>query len=359
MSELAPLLLPWFNKSGRHDLPWQKNINPYRVWISEIMLQQTQVKTVIPYYDKFTRQFPHVGALAESDLDSVLHLWTGLGYYARARNMHRAARWVEGRFGGEFPRELETLMSLPGVGRSTAGAILALSLNRPYPVLDGNVKRVLTRYYGVHGWPGRKQVENGLWEIAERNTARRKPAAYTQAIMDLGATVCVRSRPLCLSCPLKCGCYAFEKNQQSLLPTKKSNKPIPVRQVVFAILENQAGEVLLEKRPAAGVWGGLWSFPEYASGKALTNWIGQSHFQKLNKPIMLPKVRHTFSHFHLDITPVKTLVAEQTNAVQDNDKYLWYSPLNDLEIGMAAPVKKLIEQHYSTDTVLIDNDPVT
>jgi len=357
MSELAPLLLPWFNKFGRHGLPWQKNINPYRIWISEIMLQQTQVKTVIPYYNKFIRQFPEVGALAKSDLDPVLHLWSGLGYYARARNMHRAARLVQDGFDGEFPRELETLMSLPGIGRTTAGAILALSLNRPYPVLDGNVKRVLIRYYGVYGWPGHKQVEDGLWEMAERNTARRKPAAYTQAIMDLGATVCLRSRPRCVSCPLTSGCYAFEKNQQHLLPTKKSKKPMPVRQVVFAVLENQEGEVLLEKRPAAGVWGGLWSFPEYDSSKALTTWISRNHFQKTDKLITLPKVRHTFSHFHLEITPVKTLVAEQANGVQDSDKYLWYSPLNDLEIGMAAPVKKLIERIYSTDAAPIADDP--
>ncbi len=354
MSELAPLLLPWFKKFGRHDLPWQENINPYRVWVSEIMLQQTQVKTVIPYYRQFIRQFPDVVALAAADQDAVLHLWTGLGYYARARNLHHAARVVEDKFAGELPRELAALMSLPGIGRSTAGAILALSLNRPYPVLDGNVKRVLIRYYGIRGWPGGKEVQNKLWEIAERNMARRKPAAYTQAIMDLGATVCLRSRPLCLRCPLKSACYAFEKNQQPSLPAKRPKKPMPSRYVIFAILENPKAEVLLERRPATGLWGGLWSFPEHTSSSALTNWINRRHSQKIKKRVTLPTLKHTFSHFHLHITPVKIRICGPLAEVQDNANYLWYSPRNNPEIGMAAPVKKLIEQLFSKDRAPVD-----
>ena len=343
MTELAASLLPWFEQHGRHDLPWQQDVSPYRVWISEIMLQQTQVKTVIPYFIRFMGHFPGVDALAEASLDKVLHLWTGLGYYARARNMHRAAQVVVRDFAGRFPADLDTLMALPGIGRSTAGAILALSLDQPCPILDGNVKRVLTRFYGIHGWPGDRQVENRLWQLSERETPRRETAAYTQAIMDLGATICSRSRPRCVECPLTSNCYAFRHGEQDRLPTGKIKKPIPVRQAIFALLENEQGEILLEKRPPTGVWGGLWSFPEYKSDKELSAWIKTRCSLVSEELATLPEIRHTFSHFHLDITPVKGIIRDKADTIRDNGEYLWYSPEQGQEIGMAAPVKELIK----------------
>ena len=344
MTGLASSLLPWFKQHGRHDLPWQRDVSPYRVWVSEIMLQQTQVKTVIPYFIRFVERFPDVNALAEAPLDKVLHLWTGLGYYARARNMQRAAQVIVRDFAGRFPEDADALTALPGIGRSTAGAILALSLDRTCPILDGNVKRVLTRFYGIHGWPGHKQVEDRLWQLAGRETPQRKTAAYTQAIMDLGATVCTRSRPRCAECPLASGCHAFRHSEQHRLPTRKTTKPIPVRQVVFALLENERGEILLEKRPPAGVWGGLWSFPEYKSNTELSAWIKTRGSLVSEELTTLPEIRHTFSHFHLDITPVKGIIRDKADTIRDNGEFLWYSPGHGPEIGMAAPVRELINQ---------------
>ena len=342
MPELASALLPWHKQYGRHDLPWQQDADPYRVWISEIMLQQTRVGAVIPYFLRFVERFPHVRALAAAPLDQVLHLWTGLGYYARARNMHRAARIIVRDFNGCLPADLDSLTALPGIGRSTAGAILALGHGRRAPILDGNVKRVLTRYYGIHGWPGRKQVEKRLWELAERGTPQRETAAYTQAIMDLGAIVCTRSRPRCADCPLASGCHALRHGEQQLLPTGKTRNSLPVRKVIFALLQNEQGEILLEKRPPAGIWGGLWSLPEYSSDTALAEWIENRGVLLSDTLSPLPQVRHSFSHFHLDITPVKGLIRDKADTIRDNDTYLWYAPGHGQEIGMAAPVKALL-----------------
>ena len=271
MPELAAALLPWFTRHGRHDLPWQQDADPYRVWVSEIMLQQTRVQTVIPYFTRFVERFPDVNALAAAPLDTVLHLWTGLGYYARARNMHRAAGIIARDFGGSLPADPDALTALPGIGRSTAGAILSLGHGRRAPILDGNVKRVLTRFYGIYGWPGRREVEKRLWELAERETPQQETAAYTQAVMDLGATVCTRSQPRCADCPLASGLprAAATANNDNYPP---GNPGIPCRRakVVFALLENEQGEILLEKRPPVGIWGGLWSLPEYRSARL--NW---------------------------------------------------------------------------------------
>ena len=222
MPDLSAALLPWFKRHGRHDLPWQQDANPYRVWISEIMLQQTQVKTVIPYFRRFIERFPDARALADAPLDQALHLWTGLGYYARARNLHRAARIVVRDYDGSLPADPDALTALPGIGRSTAGAILSLGHGRRAPILDGNVKRALTRYYGIYGWPGRREVEKRLWELAEQETPQEDTAAYTQAIMDLGATVCTRNRPRCAECPLASGCHALRHGEQQQLPTGKT-----------------------------------------------------------------------------------------------------------------------------------------
>ena len=344
MPELAAALLPWFRQHGRHGLPWQQDASPYRVWVSEIMLQQTQVKTVIPYFIRFVERFPDAVALADAPLDRVLHLWTGLGYYARARNMHRAAQVISRDFAGRLPDDPEALMALPGIGRSTAGAILTLGHGRRAPILDGNVKRVLARFYGIYGWPRHREVEKRLWELAERETPQWETAAYTQAIMDLGATVCTRSKPRCAACPLASGCHAFRHGEQQLLPTGRTRNSLPVRRIVFALLENEQGEILLEKRPPAGVWGGLWSLPEYNSDTELADWI-QSRAVLVSEALTtLPQIRHSFSHFHLDITPVKAVIRDKADTIGDNEAYLWYAPEHGPEIGMAAPVKALMEK---------------
>ena len=309
-------------------------------------MQQTQVKTVIPFFIRFVERFPDTRALAAAPLDRVLHLWTGLGYYARARNMHRAAQVIVRDFAGSLPADLDALMDLPGIGRSTAGAILALGHGRRAPILDGNVKRVLTRCYGIYGWPGHSEVEKRLWELTERETPNRETAAYTQAIMDLGATVCTRSRPRCAACPLVSVCHAQRYGEQQLLPTGKTKKSLPVRQVIFALLENEQGEVLLQKRPPAGVWGGLWSFPEYRSQEELSGWISSRASLVSDEMTTLPQLRHSFSHFHLDITPVRGMIRDKTVTIGDNETYLWYAPGHGPEIGMAAPVKALIRDFW-------------
>ena len=344
MPELAAALLPWFRQHGRHNLPWQQDTSPYRVWVSEIMLQQTQVKTVIPYFIRFVERFPDAVALATAPLDRVLHLWTGLGYYARARNMHRAAQVISRDLGGRLPDDPEALMALPGIGRSTAGAIMTLGHGRRAPILDGNVKRVLARFYGIYGWPGHREVEKRLWELAERETPHQEAAAYTQAVMDLGATVCTRSRPRCDACPLAPGCHASRHGEQQQLPTGRTKTSLPVRRIVFAMLENEQGEILLEKRPPTGVWGGLWSFPEYSSDTELADWIKNRAVLVSGALTTLPQIRHSFSHFHLDITPVKAVIRDKADTIGDNEAYLWYAPEHGPEIGMAAPVKALMEK---------------
>lgn len=352
MGKLADALLPWFEDHGRRDLPWQRDASPYRVWVSEIMLQQTQVKTVIPYFIRFTGAFPQVGDLARAPVDRVLHLWTGLGYYARARNLHRAAQIIVADFAGQMPADRGALTALPGIGRSTAGAILALGFAQPAPILDGNAKRVLARYCGVSGWPGHKPVENRLWRLAERETPAEAPAAYTQAIMDLGATVCVRSRPRCGACPLVAACVAFKQGDQARLPGKKPRKALPTRRAIFAIIENERGETLLEKRPPTGIWGGLWSLPECQSKEELLTRLKTRYSLAPLAPeklIPLPTIRHAFTHFYLDIEPVKVAVRDLATGARDEEDRLWHSPESGsgLEIGMPAPVKALLGRENS------------
>ena len=259
-------LIVWHDRHGRKTLPWQTDPAPYRVWVSEIMLQQTQVTTVIPYYERFMERFPDVESLAGAEVDEVLHHWSGLGYYARGRNLHKAARLVRDEHAGSLPEDLESLIALPGIGRSTAGAILALSGGRRFPILDGNVKRVLSRHSGIAGWPGEREVEKSLWCLAESLTPETNVAAYTQAIMDLGATLCVRSRPLCDACPVGSDCYARASGEQALFPGKRPKKERPTRHTSMVLALRPDGSVLLERRPPAGVWGGLWGFPELPEG---------------------------------------------------------------------------------------------
>ncbi len=340
--DFARQVLAWFNNNGRKDLPWQRDPTPYRVWVSEIMLQQTQVGTVIDYYTRFMAKFPDVESLASASIDQVLHLWTGLGYYARARNLHKAAITVANEFDGEFPADVEALELLPGIGRSTAGAIAALAMNIRAPILDGNVKRVLTRYHGIEGWPEQSAIKTRLWTIAEAHTPGKNVAAYTQAMMDLGATVCRRSSPECLHCPLTKDCVSYKEGRQGDIPGKKPKKTLPVKTVLMFILRNQKGSVLLEKRPSNGIWGGLHSLPE--SEKVHDHYSLSGLTFDESDCESLPSIRHTFSHYHLDITPVQVNKWELKPTVADSDQWLWY-PLDDsAEVGLAAPVKKLLSR---------------
>ncbi|HIL64108.1 MAG TPA: adenine DNA glycosylase [Porticoccaceae bacterium] len=345
MTSFADRVLDWYSRRGRHDLPWQQDPSPYRVWISEIMLQQTQVKTVIPYYLRFMERFPTVTDLARAKLDQVLYLWTGLGYYARASNLHAAAKTVVAEQHGHFPGSVEGLMELPGIGKSTAGAILALALNTRAPILDANVKRVLTRFHKIEGWPGQAKTNRQLWDLAESKLPERDIASYTQAMMDLGATVCTRSKPICEECPLYENCAARSHNLTASIPGKKPRKALPVKSVAMFILQNDAGEVLLEKRPPNGIWGSLWSLPEAADPKAVIDL--QYPGLELEAKRELTKIRHSFTHFHLEIIPVHLYAREKTGAVMDSQSWLWY-PLNSSgktssrEIGLAAPVKELL-----------------
>ncbi len=336
-------LLGWFDRHGRKTLPWQQSITPYRVWLSEVMLQQTQVATVIPYFERFIATFPSVEALAHADIDRVLHLWTGLGYYARGRNLHKAAQRVVDQHAGIFPNTLEQLQALPGVGRSTAGAILSIALRIPTPILDGNVKRVLARFHALEGWSGQSAVQQQLWLLSERYTPQLRCADYTQAIMDLGATLCRRSKPECERCPLQAGCQARALGVQQLFPYPKPKKVLPVKQCWMLILRDQPGRVLLQQRPPVGLWGGLWCLPEFDSREALQAYVdgANSASQALQ---VLPEFRHTFSHFHLQIRPVVARAEGGWAAGVAESKDCWYDLDRPLELGLAAPVKRLLSQ---------------
>ena len=339
--DFAARLLTWFEHDGRTDLPWQRDRSPYRVWISEIMLQQTQVATVVPYFEAFTRRFPDVATLAEAPLDEVLHLWSGLGYYARARNLQRAARVVVARHGGDFPRTLEAVMALPGIGRSTAGAILALSANERHPILDGNVKRVLCRQFGVAGYPGDPAVEQRLWSLAEACTPFSRVAEYTQAIMDLGATVCTRARPACLLCPVATSCVALRDGRQDQLPTPRPRTRRPQREVWMVIAVRAGGELLLERRPPQGIWGGLWGLPEFPTRAHALQW-SQERLASARPAIAGASLRHAFSHFELEIWPLIVHCADSTAGLRDDDRYLWYDPHDPPRLGLPKPIATLI-----------------
>ena len=344
--QFSNALLKWFDAHGRHDLPWQEDKTAYRVWISEIMLQQTQVSTVIPYYQNFMARFPGIEALANANIDQVLHLWTGLGYYARARNLHKAAQTVVEDFNGCFPATLDEVISLPGIGRSTAAAILALSDNQHHAILDGNVKRVLSRFYAIKGWPGKKPVEQQLWQHAEACTPTKRTADYTQAIMDLGATLCTRSKPRCVDCPFVKHCQARLLERVEDFPGKKPKKTIPVKQATMLMLRD-GDHVLLQQRPPSGIWGGLWSFPQPELKKetpaALKSWCRKQLGCELGSVQNWPAMRHTFSHFHLDITPVEATLKDHTNTVMESTESVWYNTAQPDARGLAAPVKKLLE----------------
>lgn len=343
-TDFATRVLLWFEEHGRKDLPWQHDTSPYRVWVSEIMLQQTQVTTVIPYYERFMEVFPTVQDLAAADEDTVLHHWTGLGYYARARNLHKAAKRVANDLDGEFPDSLDGLCELPGVGRSTAGAILSIATGQRASILDGNVKRVLARHHRVTGWPGHTPVQNRLWEIAEQYTPQARCADYTQAMMDLGATLCTRSKPGCVQCPLNTTCEGFAAGDLLDYPGKKPRTQKPVKATHFLIAHTPDNEVWLEKRPAPGIWGGLWCFPEATSLDEATRLCLHRWGPIATGSERLTTFRHTFSHYHLDITPVLVRLEKRPNGVMEDGVQLWYNLAQAPQIGLAAPVVNLLTQ---------------
>jgi A/G-specific adenine glycosylase len=339
-SPIANALIEWQAREGRHHLPWQRTRSAYRVWVSEIMLQQTQVAAVIPYYERFLGRFPDLQSLAGAPIDEVLHLWSGLGYYARARNLHRAAVRICNEHGGEFPRTFEEIAALPGIGRSTAGAILALSRNERFAILDGNVRRVLARYFGVTGARDHA-FEKRLWELSERCTPPARVAEYTQAIMDLGAAVCVRRKPLCLHCPLQKGCVARRTGRQHELPPPCRPLRRSARRVFMVVALQPSGGVLLERRPESGVWGGLWCLPEFATATAAQAFIRNSLDASADAPQPLTALAHAFTHFDLTITPLLVRCRARAAAVEEGAS-LWYNIREPARIGLPAPITALL-----------------
>jgi len=336
-------ILHWFDRHGRHDLPWQQHKTAYHTWISEIMLQQTQVATVIPYYQRFIAKFPDVETLAAAQIDEVLHLWTGLGYYARARNLHKAAVQVVEQYLGVFPQSVAELEALSGIGKSTAGAILSISSNKRAAILDGNVKRVLARFYAVEGWAGKSAIAQQLWQHAEYNTPYHRAGDYTQAMMDMGATLCTRSKPKCEICPILAGCSAKDQERVKEFPYSKPKKTIPVRQTLMLLIANSSNEMLLYQRPPSGLWGGLWSLPQIADLRDVQHELQLDI--DVNSAIYLEPLRHTFSHFHLDISPVKIKLNQESLQIMEATATLWYNSDMPASVGLPAPVKKLLEQY--------------
>ena len=343
-AQFQKAVLDWFDQYGRTNLPWQQDTGAYPVWVSEIMLQQTQVATVIPYFERFMQSFPTVRDLAAAPLDDVLHHWTGLGYYARARNLHKTAQHVVAELQGQFPDNVTELIELPGIGRSTAGAISSIAFNNQASILDGNVKRVLARFSATEGWPGKREVVEKLWLIAETFTPLERIADYTQAMMDLGATLCTRSSPSCSECPLISSCIAYKQGNPKDYPGKKAKKKLPVKTAYFLILRNELGELLLEQNPPAGLWGGLWIFPQCETETELTELYARLGVESDSQEMQEAK-RHTFSHFHLDYKPIHATVAQggsSASMVAESTNHVWYNPQKPLSLGMPAPIKALL-----------------
>jgi A/G-specific adenine glycosylase len=339
----ASSLLGWFDRCGRHDLPWQHPRTPYRVWLSEIMLQQTQVQVVVPYFERFLAALPSVAALARAPLDEVLALWSGLGYYARARNLHAAARACVDRHHGELPRDFDALLALPGIGRSTAAAILAQAWGERFAILDGNVKRVLARYHGIDGWPGSPAVEKQLWALAATHLPDRRMADYTQAQMDFGATLCTRFDPDCAGCPLRDGCVALRDGRVAELPTPKPGRPLPERSAVVMLLEDAAGRVLLQRRPPSGVWAALWSLPEAGEHAQAREWFAIHVDGDYDARQPMPAIAHGFTHYRLQLQPSRWPAIALRPRVADNGDLRWVARAELPAFGIPAPIRKLLE----------------
>ncbi len=339
-SDFAQRLIAWQCTHGRHDLPWQ-SADAYRVWLSEIMLQQTQVATVIPYYQRFTASFPTIAALAAATEEQVLAHWSGLGYYARGRNLHRTARIIAEKYHGEFPREFDDIIELPGIGRSTAAAICALAYHERRAILDGNVKRVLARYCGIAGWAGDKKVETQFWQQAEALLPQHDIAAYIQAQMDLGATLCTRSKPKCGECPVRSDCVAYQSGRVSELPTSRPRKAVPERHAIFLLLIH-GNDILLEKRPGSGIWGGLWCPPQFDDEDAARDWFLRNGMSA-SDGVRLATFTHTFTHFKLHITPLKIQLARKpVRAAQPGS--VWLDVEEALRAAIPTPVRSILNK---------------
>lgn len=334
----AQQLLAWFDLHGRHDLPWQQPKTPYRVWVSEIMLQQTQVQTVIAYFERFMLRFPKLQDLANASQDEVLAHWSGLGYYARGRNLHKAAQMIVAEHAGVFPQSYDEIVALPGIGRSTASAILSIAFGQNYAILDGNVKRVLSRYDAVETWPGEKQTEQALWKRAQTLMDTPRAGDYTQAIMDLGATLCRRSRPDCGSCPVSDGCKAYARQAVVEFPRSKPKTIKPTREAYMLLALNSKQQIFLQKRPQKGIWGGLWSLPQFETEQQLCSILGQDTSEAIALEA-LPLLKHSFTHYHLEIHP-RVFKMDSSSGLAGQ----WLSVAQALEMGLPAPIRKLIEK---------------
>ena len=339
----APALLAWFDVSGRHDLPWQHPRTPYRVWLSEIMLQQTQVRVVVPYFERFIAALPDLQALAAAPEDEVMALWSGLGYYARARNLHSAAKRCVELHGGELPRDIDALTALPGIGRSTAAAILSQAWGDAHAILDGNVKRVLARVFGIEGWPGTPANEKTLWVIAESLLPAERLADYTQAQMDFGATLCTRHDPACVLCPLQNDCTALREGRVAELPTPKPGKPLPERKAVVLLLRDGEGRVLLQRRPPAGIWASLWSLPEAADHDSARAWFQQHIDGDYDSGAALDEIHHGFTHYRLLMHPMSWRHVALRPRIGDDGGLRWVAREGYASLGIPAPVRSLLQ----------------
>jgi A/G-specific adenine glycosylase len=333
-------IIEWQRRHGRHHLPWQASRDPYRIWVSEIMLQQTQVGTVIPYYERFMARFPDIDSLAEASEEEVLTCWAGLGYYARGRNLHRAARQVVEKHAGIFPRDFNDIVALPGVGRSTAAAISAFAFGECRAILDGNVKRVLTRTFAIDGWPGDKKVEAQLWQLSESLLPESDIETYTQALMDIGATVCTRSRPKCDLCPLVRDCLARREKRIDSLPASRPPKLLPERTATLLVIRH-GRDILLLKRPSPGIWGGLWSLPE-SEGDLIPVCL-QLTGQTPSSIEALPAFTHTFTHFRMLIQPVMLLLDKQPQGAAEPGS-VWMESDDAMKAAIPKPVKSILEK---------------
>ncbi len=354
-ARFARAVIAWQRRHGRHDLPWQNTRDAYRIWLSEIMLQQTQVSAVVPYYLRFLERFPTVQALAAADDDSVMQLWAGLGYYSRARNLHRAAQRIVSEHGGRFPETREAIESLPGIGRSTAAAIAAFAFGQREAILDGNVKRVLARYFAVPGYPGERAVENELWALAESVLPNEDIEAYTQGLMDLGATLCVRSRPLCAQCPVQGECQALAQDRVAAFPAARPRKPLPHRVTTMLVLR-QGDEVLLEKRPAPGIWGGLWCFPEIEAGADLRRLCAERFGCDALSVRRLAPIAHGFTHYSLDIMPLLVDVRRSIDRVAQAGM-VWLTLGDAHGAALPVPAKKIVRGLLADEPLLFE-EPV-
>ena len=349
MSAFAEKIITWQRTHGRHDLPWQQSRDPYAVWVSEIMLQQTQVSAVIGYYGRFMERFPTIASLAAASQDEVMQHWSGLGYYSRARNLHHAAQTIMREFSGQFPQDFQSIQSLKGIGRSTAAAISVFSFNQRQTILDGNVKRVLARVFGIEGWPGLPLIEKQCWTLAESLLPEQNLAPYIQGLMDFGATLCTRGKPRCLSCPLQNDCQAYQQQRVSELPSPKPRKAMPEKRITMMMIMD-AGEILLEKRPNHGIWGGLWSLPEVQQ-EEIPSQAACEKYQLATEPLeTLPVLWHTFTHFKLEITPQPL----QLTGVRAPElpTTCWLSIDDAITAAIPAPVRTLLKNLKSPATLL-------